>query len=307
MVLWTGMERPPKLNKEAGISRVHGASPEQEQELLSQFSQETREPRLPLTELQKSPELKAFTERLIADVDDYIRSFGCTPVAISADNISFNDYSMMSDEYAEQIKRYQQRAGEHHPLSSVVSVHEDPITASRLRLASIIVHELFHLHSYKALLQKDDGGTTPHRFGFRVYDRNKSILFHYTDEALVSELTRRFFEQYFPSNPHLKDVLKKARSSSDPFLGDYKTSQEKDALQDSYDELRVGLNSLITALWEEHSDEFPTREDVFALFVRALFNGDMAPVSRLINSTYGAESFKALGQTDALNLKKQQS
>jgi len=296
------MEHPPKTYRESGVSRIHGASPEQEQELSSQFSQETREPRLPLTELQKSPELKAFTERLIADVDDYIRSFGCTPVAISADNISFNDYSMMSDEYAEQIKRYQQRAGEHHPLSSVVSVHEDPITASRLRLAGIIVHELFHLHSYKALLQRPEGTTTPHRFGFRVYGRDKKILFHYTDEALVAELTRRFFERYFPSNPFLTDELKGTQSSPDPFLGDYKTTQEKEVLRHSYDNLRADLNSLITALWEEHQDQFAAKEDVFALFVKALFNGDIAPVSQLINSTYGQKSFKTLGSNSALNL-----
>ena len=68
-----------------------------------------------------------------------------------------------------------------------------------------------------------------------------------------------------------------------------------------YKDVRKNFWELVTDLYERNRDEFFIEEQVFRLFLEASFNGNLLPVARLVNKTYGetngVSAFRYLGET----------
>lgn len=66
----------------------------------------------------------------------------------------------------------------------------------------------------------------------------------------------------------------------------------------TYRRQRQMLDSLIDKVWKANSDKFKERREVFDIFVRAYMNGNMLPMGRLIEKTFGKGSFRKIGELD---------
>ena len=50
-------------------------------------------------------------------------------------------------------------------------------------------------------------------------------------------------------------------------------------------------------LYEENKDKFDSYEDLFKLFSAAMFKGDLLPIARLIEDTFGKGTFRKIGES----------
>lgn len=75
-------------------------------------------------------------------------------------------------------------------------------------------------------------------------------------------------------------------------------------LTHSYHNERKKLNLLINNLFDKNKDDFETREQIFTLFANATINGNLLPIARLIEKTFGKGSFRALGEKSADKLEQ---
>jgi hypothetical protein len=59
------------------------------------------------------------------------------------------------------------------------------------------------------------------------------------------------------------------------------------------------LNTLIDKLFDRNKDKFFDREEVFDVFARAAMTGRMVPLGRLVDTTFGAGTFRLIGESDS--------
>jgi hypothetical protein len=128
-------------------------------------------------------------------------------------------------------------------------------------------------------------------------------LFGFMNEALTEELTKRFGERYFSDIDLLKDEFAEYKktgieSTSDNMpLRSVLSELTKSGLPSAYTSERAHFVMLLTALYEKNKDRFDTYEDVFKVFASAMFNGELLPVARLIEGSFGKGSFRQIGES----------
>ena len=64
----------------------------------------------------------------------------------------------------------------------------------------------------------------------------------------------------------------------------------------SYGNERSALHKLMQTIQEKNSEQFASEEAVFDEFAKAYFAGNLLPIARLIDKTYGEKSFRAVGR-----------
>ena len=55
-------------------------------------------------------------------------------------------------------------------------------------------------------------------------------------------------------------------------------------------------DSIIKEIYMGNRENFESEDDIFNLFAKAVMSGELLPVARLIEKTYGKGSFRKLGQ-----------
>lgn len=135
---------------------------------------------------------------------------------------------------------------------------------------------------------------------------------------MITELSKRFCEAYAPRIRLLQKEWKELRSYRSYARGEPHQTQEliedtshfgnKKALDAEgqtfevtfmrfpYLAERQELYLLIDDLYQKNQPDFPSRESVFMLFAKATLDGDLRPLVRVIEKTYGQGSFKKLAQ-----------
>ena len=74
----------------------------------------------------------------------------------------------------------------------------------------------------------------------------------------------------------------------------------------TYELERKILNILIDKIFEKNSEKFQEREDVFEVFAKSIITGDILPMGRLIDSTFGRGTLRRIGELDQ-NIQEQEN
>lgn len=220
----------------------------------------------------------------------------------------------------------------------IVLIRKEPHAHGGLiGLASIILHELGgHLKSFIAVEASIDDSDDVrrvipriHRSGMRIEAQSVKKMrdglntkdelswFRGLDEAVVTELEKKYLPKVVarllerhPEYQDLKDELewfcsdealtmRKAyakRSGID--LRDIGVSKEGKVSFLDYFAQRKVLRYILEILLDDNRDKAATSEEVFGWFVRAHYGGNLVPLGRLIDKSFGAHAFKALGFMD---------
>lgn len=144
------------------------------------------------------------------------------------------------------------------------------------------------------------------------------------NEALTEELAIRFQKNELRNIPNLKEEIdlideyvaqeKKSGKEINPddvlsarkkiiYTIENKESYEIEAEMASYQKQREILNILIDKLYENNKDTFRDREEVFDLIAESSFTGNLVGEkswARLIDKTFGKDTFKELVDTDKI-------
>lgn len=214
------------------------------------------------------------------------------------------------------------------PTDSIFIVKE---YVSNQLIVHALVHEMIHYKAFNSqnitYSTSNKVQATDRRVGLRIFTKNGQKYFSAINEAVVEELNRRYYiehENEFLNNPLLHDEVQKVidyrKMLVDVHNGVYKipesvklefehqysirdeyyglTSDER-ILDAYYIEERKKLNEYIDNLVKDQTNNSESdidNEKVFELFARAAINGNILPLARLIDKTYGTGSFVKLGE-----------
>lgn len=188
---------------------------------------------------------------------------------------------------------------------------------------TVLLHEMIHLKGFVSL-ETDETETELRRGGLKIRSSIKKKREHQRNlrhfiglnEAVVSELEKRIFPKVIERNPHLaheREVLKSERGKAglahamkkehlpeDEFAyayakGDSPKEDGWEGYMFPYHHQRMVLSYILEAIQKTYPEEFPTRDDVFRIFLMAHFGGQLKPLARVIEDTFGTGSFRMVG------------
>ncbi|MDD4804254.1 MAG: hypothetical protein PHN69_03695 [Candidatus Pacebacteria bacterium] len=323
------MEQFPLNKKESGINRVVGFESNTEEEFLTYFKNrfETNPP--DLKEKEKTPEQLEIINRINHEMQEFLAQYGVKAIEILPDNIHILDRSKFTEEELKKIQeKNKTELGFYSATRQSVMIIMD-YNASRLSFLQTLIHEIMHLQGFYSfqksnresanLTLKRDNQTAfmnVRRVGFSVGLKDgKKLLFDKINESMTTELAIRFEEMFMVNWPELEDEIKtrdeyiKHVSERDNInielvrhtvAGIKKNeSGEYRFLTHTYHDERKQLNLLINNLFDKNKDDFETKEQIFTLFANATINGNLLPIARLIEKTFGKGSFRTLGEKSA--------
>ncbi len=199
---------------------------------------------------------------------------------------------------------------------------------SHLSFADYAAHEMIHFKSFGALQIPDDDSEEQHidfsyRGGFSATDREGKIEFFYLiDEALTEELAKIIIEkQKRTRNPlfvreieNTEAVMRtnqgKMGSDNEPFaedliwahfLGTKNSDGSPQAYEERYDyrRPRKALSKIIDKLLQKNQHLFQNRPEILEMFFQGKITGNIMPLGRLIEKTFGKGTFRRIGEASS--------
>lgn len=203
------------------------------------------------------------------------------------------------------------------PERKSILINAEKSVHPRERIETIL-HEMIHLKGFLSMEVRADGEEDIRRVGLEAHSTLKDNAdgpsfrhFIGLNEAVVSELEKRLLPHILGMNP-----LTELRYSEDELAQIQKISSQEHVPQSEiifaqsvnnekdensqwslfpYKNERSVLNYILDEIFAKNPDAFPTRDDVFKLFLQAHFKGDFLPLARVIKSTFGPEALRMIG------------
>ncbi|HBM45859.1 MAG: hypothetical protein UT05_C0006G0041 [Parcubacteria group bacterium GW2011_GWF2_38_76] len=122
-----------------------------------------------------------------------------------------------------------------------------------------LIHEILHLKSYQSLQIKRGGKESCYRNGLTI----KGSYFRAIDEALT-------------------------QTTAD-LLVSKSTGRDYEGI--SYKKEKYILETLICGIFNKNLERFKDKNEVFDMFLRAYFTGNVMPLARIIKKTFGYDAF----------------
>lgn len=314
------MEKP-EFKRESGIVEIKGGDESVRAELFDHFKKlKFDEQEVSRYAREKTPEEIQFIADLNEKMKDFIADYDGIPIEINPDNIQTIDYGKLSKKQLKDVAGYQS-AAYYSPMDQAIRIMLSDNTP-RLISARVLVHEMMHFNAFQSVIIRDDptkseSSLKPKRGGLNAfpYKEEGYSLFRDLDEAVTEELTKRFDKRFFETLAYTsKDAQKRNR-----FIEELKADETKD--QDKVDDTafykseqledgsfktttesyqhrreRDKLWSIVDEIYSKSNNEFKDKEEIFNIFARAAMNGDLKPLTLLIEKTLGSGSFKRLGE-----------
>ena len=263
-------------------------------------------------EVQKNPAQRALLDAVMRAAKEMVEGYGFEWIPVTHDH-----FHIIPPHHANVILLPNTTGTYHRGLFAMFLLNSRVHT----KLAMWAFHELCHLQSYQAFKCSWDGNNftrTFHRFGIVVdsYKEQPQPLFLSMNEAVTAELTARFWRNVLYVHPlcaqEIADTKAQIMEEMRRGIRFILVGTEKIALSDlcylkikkdgglcgleffGYEKERMVLNRIIDRIYGARRDLFVEREEVFTLFARAMFGGNLLPIARLIERTFGEGAFRAL-------------
>lgn len=223
----------------------------------------------------------------------------------------------------EEWWRKEDAGGFYHSPAQTVMMEEEEI---KLKFMRIVLHEMLHFKSYNAWQAAEGASATSYRVGLVIHKiGERGQYFNNLNEAVTEELAKRLFggiadhpifeqerrqtkkiigrterietegRDFIPKD----DIVYARREGGKTWkekLKDFFTGKKEFFFTFSYGRERAVLNALIDKLFEKNQDKFKEREEVFNLFVTGYMTGNIMPLGRLIEKTFGKGTLRRLGE-----------
>lgn len=180
-----------------------------------------------------------------------------------------------------------------------------------------IFHEMLHFKSYTAMqtLREKELGIDEYRLGLGVNTRDgRRGYFLNLNEAVTEELTKKYVKELFDSLPLFKEEMEQTKEivaqypeatteDGEPLFNDdtfYARIEGEKIFTEryTYKKAREILNLLINKLFESNKDKFQNKEEIFEVFASGMMTGNLLPVGRLVDGTFGRGTLRKIGELD---------
>ena len=220
-----------------------------------------------------------------------------------------------------------------------IAVREQP---AKIVFMKKVFHEMLHFKSYNSLQvsTSENPEIDEYRVGLTVHTRDGRMMYFVNlNEAVTEEMTKIFATKIL-DNPMFVEETKQTKdimtryprttiTGSNELLFDndtfYAEVESKKSWGESFGRLfgvqekpknittesftyyqeRKILNKLIDKLVERNPEKFQDKEEVFEIFAKGMITGNILPIGRLIEKTFGRGTLRKIGELDE-NIKKQE-
>ena len=314
--------------EKCSIDKIISGTKEEKKEVEDFFSEKFSDPKIEeieRLELKKSEE-QIETINLVNDENNkLLEEYGLKKFDIGPDNIH-----LLNKEVYENFRDSESAAG-CLVLDQAIVVNQD-MSFPRTLFAHRLYHEMIHLKSCqevhisenKAIISKTGIAINP-KLKYRAVEEDK--YFVNLDEAITEELTIKFQKNVLGNHPcfekenklieeyveqrkqngkgtktdEVSAVLKKTFYSADK-----KEKTKFYPQMASYKKQRIIFNTLVDKLYDKNQDKFEDREEVFDLFAKSIFTGNIVSRGswgRLVDETFGSGTLQKIAEKDC-DLKK---
>jgi hypothetical protein len=245
------------------------------------------------------------------------QKYGLSDFNVPAKNIHIIDEQDWDKNYPSALYR---------PLDQAIVAFELKDAPEKIWLMRKIFHEMLHFKSYNAfqLVDSEDGDVKeicPYRCGLSVCTRDgKGEFLNSINEAVTEEMTKRFIKGLSENHMFREEIIETKGIIAK--YTDMNTFSDKELSDDvvcakventeidgkkctkvlshsfSYENERKNLNTLITKLFDRNSDNFKSKEQIFDIFERGVITGNLLPVAKLIDNTFGEGALRQIGKLD---------
>jgi len=296
-------------SRNPGPDRILGLGEQSEAHLRNKGALEILEKQgLEAFEREKTPEEMEIIFNVLDRMPDFIREYGSVPERfVSAEQVHILDETKADSEEVRSMLE-SGTAGTYSPVSGRIKIL--PKQNDYLHMAHVLVHELVHANSFSSMSFDDSGAegkkASLRRLGLSANEKGNTFpnLFKFLNEAVTEELTIRFCEKYFMDIRLTREAFNKYEREGKPaqveefgstFSVVEKTMDPNNLY--SYANERFRFASFAEAIFHNNKDRFESYEDVLKVFSQAMFTGNLLPIARLVEKTYGKGSFRKVGKT----------
>jgi len=304
------------FEKKSSIERVIGTTKEWEEEIKEIHAQEFAKKNIEEVkdiEFEKTQEQIKIIDFVNEETNKLLAKYNLPEFDIPSNNVHLVDEKA----YRELNPLEEDKFTRFSPAYQAVFTSK---SQPKFIFAERIYHEFIHFKSYQAMqrvLKDEPEFYELYRLGFMLYSRDgKKEYFRNLNEAIAEELTKRFYFQQLRNNSLFSQEVEEVEEIREWCLAEAKTEEdrkkamdmsevrssgkrgEKEVLSFGYWEERGTLNNLIDKLYQKNQQKFHDREEVFDLFAKATLNGNLLPVGKLIDRTFGRSVFRKIGELD---------
>ncbi|MCX6735649.1 MAG: hypothetical protein NTZ13_01040 [Candidatus Parcubacteria bacterium] len=292
---------PPK---KSSISKVVGKLSEaRKQRILERFEDTFNFQDPHWEEKKKTPEELEIIAIVNNATNEILTKYGLLKFDIPTEN----------NHILEKIDEDELLNGQHRPLRQENVLEVNPMFSG---LCRTIFHETLHFKSYGAVQQPDiDNGSEleVYRQGLMIKSRDgKKIFFRNLNEAVTESMTKKYFSKLL-SNP----LFKKEQEETQALQAEYYKEKGREVPEEcfvlaikkgsdgstsyngemfAYKNERHALETLIQKLSERNPERFKDESEVMEMFEKAMLTGNIFPIGKLINTTFGEETFRKIGE-----------
>jgi len=260
-------------------------------------------------EVQKTPEIFECIDLANKVTSEVLERYGINKEHIGADKIHIIKKDAWPDDSSD--------SGAFFRLShQCICVEEGQ---EKIKTAKYIIHEIFHFTSHLVAQILPDNQITDYRTGLTVNTRDgQQLQFNHLNEAVAEELTceamrTQLFKETFAEEIKEIENIMTQHSGAEDFEGNPLFTEHTyyaevgDERQDgtfpiftseiSYQKERQGLEILIDKLYEVNKDMFENQKEIYEVFVKSSYSGDLFKIGRLIEKTFGKGTFRKLASS----------
>ena len=262
-----------------------------------------------LEEFEISSMAKEIIESVMEYLPDFLRGYGLKKyVPIGQNNfhlVNADDFAKKFPEAkADVIGRWDSKR-----QAVILFVNKESAVEDNPTFFLIISsHEIMHAQSFSSLdikesvdtkesdsldlagftLTYEDGSTSfakarLRRIGLSIIGKKNQDYFYGLNEAVTQELTERFSLKLLSENSGLESLA----------ISEDKIKTDSGFI---YSKNRQKLWQIVDEILDKNNDKFGDREEVFKVFTQAYFDGNIVPLAKLIEGTYGKGAFRRLGE-----------
>ena len=187
-------------------------------------------------------------------------------------------------------------------------------------------HEMLHFKGFNSVEVLPNGMLSPKQIGVSVYDHNEKTLLHENlNEAMTEILNMRMIKRLFQEK-NLAENIKKSYKDLEQIKENLGLSENKkgetfkilepseedvyffnkdtyEPLTYAYPDQRKAVLSLIETIAKKQppDSEISDKEKVWEIFEKAYMTGDLLPLEKILDESFGVGTFRKLGMVDRLS------
>lgn len=299
------------------INTVIAKNHEDEMAVREYFEDLYTDPQVSAFERDKTSEEILLIEEINKNMQEFLAEYGVQFKKVLSSNVHIADWDKLPSEQKDYVINENMRGVYMMKRQSIVLI--PPPDSSRLHDVHDLVHEILHAQSFQSVESRADSerNMTPveRRIGLQITpsdrknDENNREYFGTFDEAIIEELTKQFCKKHFSQMQFTRtdQKLSQGRIEEQKLKGEeimefYSRKRDDEQWEAGivefvYQKERRRLSVLIDTIFQKASSgEYDSRADVFKLFVQAEMSGQLLPLARVIERTFGKGSFKYLAE-----------